>query len=291
MAFAKRIFDTCLRIDNQKLIFPRTMKNPTKTILFLAVLLSSCSHYYYVANVQNVPLFKEKNELRFSGAFAFGDESTCIEAQAAFSVTDNIGVMANYMHAQGGEVSNEDYGKGNYYDGAIGYYKPIKDFGVFEIYGGIGGSNQHHEYSSFRYDDNTGTYHDVYDGKSDLSFMNLFIQPSFGITFDFFDVAFSTRFCRVSFTNIEKNIFGNTYLYDEINTISDKSYLYLEPAITLRGGWKYIKIQFQASYAGNLNSPRIYIGEEAHISVGLYFTLAERLKKNVMNPENAAFKW
>ena len=266
------------------------MKNPTRIILFLAVLLSSCSHYYYVANNQNVPLFKEKNELRFTGAFSAGDESQGIEVQTAYSITDNIGIMADYMHVKGGDVSGKDYGKGNYYDGAIGYYKPIKEYGVFEIYGGLGGSNQHHEYSSFSYDYNTGTYHDVYDGKSDLSFMNFFIQPSFGITFDFFDVAFSTRFCIVSFTNVEKNISGNTILYDEINTISDKSYYYLEPAITVRGGWKYIKAQFQASYTGNINSPRVYIGEEAHISFGLFFTLAKRLKKNVINQDNAAFK-
>jgi hypothetical protein len=51
----------------------------------------------------------------------------------------------------------------------------------------------------------------------------------------------------------------------------------------LRGGWKYIKAQFQASYTGNINSPRVYIGEEAHISIGVYFTLAERLKKDVNN--------
>jgi hypothetical protein len=268
------------------------MKNPIGIILFPAVLLSSCSHYYYVANIQNVPLFKEKNEFRFSGAYAFGSESSCGEIQTAYSLTNNIGIMADYMHAKGGVIADKDYGKGNYYDGAIGYYKPIGEYGVFEIYGGLGGGSQHHEYSSFRYDDITGTYHDFYDGKSDLSFINIFMQPSLGATFNFIDVAFSTRACRVSFTKIEKNIYGNTNLYDEINTLSDNSHWYLEPAITFRAGWKYIKIQLQASYVGYLNRSKLYyFGEEYHFSAGLYVTLAKRLKKNVVNPGNAAFKW
>jgi hypothetical protein len=253
------------------------MKNPIKAILCCAVLLNGCNHYYYVANIQNVPLFKEKNELRFSGAFSFGDESSCFEAQAAYSVTDKIGLMANYMHAQGGDVPGKDYGKGNYYEGGAGYYKPIGLDKVFEIYGGIGGGSQHHEYSSSYYGD--------YEGNAELSLVNLYIQPSFGFTYNFLDVAGSARFCRVSFTNID-----NHNASDDINSLSDKSCLYLEPAITLRAGWKYVKMQVQASYAANINSPRIYIGEEAHISIGLYFTLAERLKKNGINPESSAFK-
>jgi hypothetical protein len=223
-----------------------------------------------VPNVQNVPLFKEKNEYRFSGTYGEGDESTCVEVQAAYSVTDKIGVMTDFMSARGGTVSSKNYGKGNYLDGAIGYYKPIGRFGVFEIYGGLGGSNQQHEYTS--------AYYNQYNGTSDLSFIKLYIQPSFGLTFNVFDIALSTRICRLSFNNIYNNIYGNTNLYNELNTIANKNHLFLEPAITLRGGWKNVKVQFQAAYTSYLNNPKLYFFEEYHFSIGLDVTIAERYK-------------
>ena len=78
------------------------MKKQLIALLFLPVLFCSCSHYYYVPNSQNVPLFREKNEYRFSGTLAGVEESSSKELQAAYSVTDHIGVMANFMSAKGG---------------------------------------------------------------------------------------------------------------------------------------------------------------------------------------------
>ncbi len=252
------------------------MKILAKIILFFSISLCSCSHYYYVANIQNVPLFREKNEYRFSGAYSGGDESQCIEVQAAYSLTDKVGIMTDFMSAWGGDLSDKDYGKGTYFDAALGYYKPIKNSGVFEIYGGLGGSSQHHEYTGLRYDQ--GTFYDQYEGRSDLSFLKLFIQPSFGLTFSIFDVAVSTRLSRISFITVDNYVYGNTYLYDELHSLSDKSHFFLEPAGTLRVGWKNVKVQFQALYAGYLNNREADFGEEAHLSIGLFFTVAGKSK-------------
>ena len=197
------------------------MKNLTITILFYSVLLCSCSHYYYVSNVQNVPLFREKNEYRISGIYAVGDETTCAEVQAAYSVTGKIGIMADFMTAKGGKVSDNNWGKGNYFDGAIGYYKPLGKSGVFEIYGGLGGSTQHHEYTILNF--NGGTIYNSYGGKSDLSFLKAFVQPSIGLTYKSFDIAVSTRISRISFTNIDNSISGNPDLYNRLNALLDKS--------------------------------------------------------------------
>lgn len=109
------------------------MKKITTTF-FLAVMFCSCSHYYYVPNVQNVPLFREKNEYRLSGTYGFGTETSCLEVQGAYSVTSNFGIMTNFMSAKGIENSEESWAKGTYLDVAIGYYKPLLKSGVFEIY-------------------------------------------------------------------------------------------------------------------------------------------------------------
>jgi hypothetical protein len=240
---------------------------------FLAVLLSSCSHYYYVSNVQNVPLFKEKDEYRFSGMYGEGDESSSLEVQAAYSVTDKIGMTASFMSAKGGDISNKNYGKGSYFEGAIGYYKPVKSFGVFEIYGGMGGGDEHHEYSN--------NYDKQYIGSSELSLFKFFIQPSFGLTYNAFDIALSTRLSRLSFMGVHNNLNRDSAFNDELNALSDKSHCFIEPAITLRGGWKNVKVQFQAAYTGYLNNPGLNFAEETHFSIGLYVTLAKRYRNTI----------
>jgi hypothetical protein len=253
------------------------MKTITLLVTLSAVLLSSCTHYYYVANVQNVPLFREKNELRLSGSYGIGDESESAEAQVAYSVTDHFALMANFMSAKGGDVTSKDYGKGSYFEGAIGYFRPAEDWGVFEVYGGVGGSWQHHEYTGTTYSGSSG-FNNIYQGSSDVSFMKLFIQPSFGITLNFLDVALSTRICNITYTSLINNAVGNTYEYQKLYDIDQKSHFNIEPAITLRAGWKNLKVQVQAEYAGLLNNPGVDFGEEVHLSIGLNIAIAKRYK-------------
>jgi hypothetical protein len=246
------------------------MKKLMAGILSVSVFLGGCSHYYYVPNVQNVPLFREKDECRLSAMVAGGDETSCAEIQGAYSITKNIGVMANFMSAKGGTTSDKNYGKGNYFDGAIGYYKPINSHQVFEIYGGLGLSNQNHKY--------TNEYSGMDNGTSDLSFTKIFLQPSYGITFNSFDIAFSTRICRLSFNTVGNYIIGNTYEYDELNNIAqNKNYLFLEPAITVRGGWKHVKLQVQASTSSYAKSDLPF--EDYHLGIGMYITIADRYRK------------
>lgn len=252
------------------------------TIFFVAVLLSisSCTHYYYVPNVQHVPLFKEKNEARLSLSFGGGEESTCTEVQAAYSVTGHIGVMTNFMAASGGDKSDKDWGRGNYLEGAIGYFKPIDKYGVFEVYGGFGGGRQHHEYSMLRFNSTTNEYYHASSGYSDLSCTKLFVQPSYGVTFNAFDVAFSTRIGGLFYHNIVNRINTDDNDYDELYDLAlQEDYFFLEPAITLRGGWKYIKIQFQAAYTGFINQPDVRF-ERTHVSLGIYVPIAKRLRNN-----------
>ncbi len=242
-----------------------------KVTLFLSVLLSGCIHTYYVSNVQNVPLFLEQNELRLSGSLGLGSRSISTGLQAAFSPTSNIGVMANFMSAKGVEESDNSWGKGNYIDGAIGYYKPFSKSGVFEIYGGFGGSSQRHKYRNERID----SHPDINDGgTASLSFIKLFIQPDIGFTFNHFDFVFSTRFNRISFNKVNYQI--DKTLSDEYQTLNSiklqKNYLLVEPALTIRGGWENLKVQVQASKISRPNFNVSYF-DGFNISVGLYGTL------------------
>jgi hypothetical protein len=62
-----------------------------------------------------------------------------------------------------------------------------------------------------------------------------------------------------------------------LNNISNQSHLFLEPAITIRGGWKYVKLQLQASTASYFNNPDLHF-ETYHIGIGLYIAIAARYK-------------
>jgi len=223
--------------------------------LCLSALLCSCTHYYYVSNVQNVPLFKNKNEYRISGSVGTGDESSSVEVQAAVSVTEKLAIMANFMNATGGNPGSTNYGKGNYFEGALGYFRPIERFGVFEIYGGVGGCKQHHKY---------GEYH----SKSEVSFGKMFIQPSFGFTSNVIDIAFSTRFSGLNYFDV-----SGASSDEKLLTLSNKSHFFLEPAITLRLGWKHVKVQIQYVYSGYLNNPKLNFYEPVHLSIGLSIAL------------------
>ena len=134
--------------------------------------------------------------------------------------------------------------------------------------------NQHHQYSIF----NSSSFSQSDGGTSDVSFTKLFIQPSFGLTFNSFDIAFSTRFCSLTFNTIANNTYGNTDLYDELNSLGSKIYLFLEPAVTIRGGWKNVKLQIQTSFANIFNKSDLSFVERPHISIGLDNSFAGKHK-------------
>lgn len=233
-------------------------------------LLSGCTHYYYAPNSHNVPLFIEKNEFRISGSMGGGDESSLYNIQSAYSITDHIAVMVNYLSAKGGDTASNS-AKGNYLEGAVGYYIPFKKIGVFEVYGGFGGSKQHHEYLYFQL-----FAPPTYIGLSDLSFTKIFLQPSFGLTFKAFDVALSSRLCRLSYDKINNQTTLNSDAFKELELIARNKVFYLaESGITIRGGWKYIKVQLQILSTKNLSNDNLPI-ETMTINLGLYFSIGKR---------------
>ncbi|MFU8843563.1 MAG: hypothetical protein ACNA7V_07130 [Bacteroidales bacterium] len=247
------------------------MNKFTTIALSSSILFSSCIHLYYVPNVQNVPLFKEKNEYRFSGSLGSSATITQIDVQAAYSVTDNIGIMVDYMTAK--DVDSES----NNFGGAIGYFKPIEAAGVFEIYGGLGGGKQHHEYeivtSFYPLSFTTGT--------SELSHFKLYVQPSFGFTNNVIDIALSTRFTRLSFPKVSTSpgLVGKSS-YWTVHSLNDKSHFLIEPAVTLRAGFKNVKAQIQYMHVERLTEHRYDFHSPATISIGIYIALGERLKKS-----------
>lgn len=213
-------------------------------LLFLAVVasfaLSSCATAY-IANSRNTPMFGEANE--FAGSVAL---SSGIDVQTAYSVTDHVGLMANFNTVQQkltpeGKPSfsrNHIFG-----EGGIGYFARTKK-SRFELYGGYGmGSGTSYESYYFFHTAATET---VTKGK----YARIFVQPSIGTNNKKFNMIFTLRSSFVGFKEYStEDPAANPKVYKPTGYN-----IMLEPSLTAR-----------AHLAGNL---RGFVQLGANASVG-----------------------
>lgn len=254
------------------------MKKSTLLLILLAFVMSSCHHSYYVAPPRNVPLFKEKNEFRGNMGLGLSGETTTADFQAAYSITNHFAVMTNFMSLKGGDESAHDSWNGHYFDFGAGYFQNLENDLIFEIYGGVGTSSQQHLYRITTWNAPGGTVVQN-TGEADLSFVRLFLQPSIGFSMNAFDVAFTTTISSINFNKINNQIDRIDDEYLQVDKISlNKNSFLIEPGLTLRGGWKNIKLQLQFTYSKNLTHPNLRYNDKK-AAIGISFAFAERFKR------------
>lgn len=233
--------------------------------LLLVILAAGCKPNYYVPNAQNVPMLREKGEVRLS-AIAGG----LGELQAAYQVKNNLGIMLNV-----GSIKQEDNeiegngGSGRLFEGGAGYSRDLGNKFRFEGYGLFAGGRMENHFNNPGSVDSTGTVIDpaTYFGDIKASLIRLGIQPAIGYSGKYFEAIFSVRVSNLHFSGVQGNL-KNEGL-DEIAKLKDQSSSFLfEPALTLRAGWDPIKLQVQAQTSRNL-SHRDFYQSGGGISIGL----------------------
>lgn len=187
-------------------------------IIGLITLASSSCHLLYLPNQVNVPMLTGKNDL--SGNISLGLSN--VNVQAAFSPINHVGFMANYA---GGKTSSSDDTSitNSYYffEIGLGYYKPINKSILFDVFGGYGIGDSR-------------TYDNVWDNPTTINgkYTRIFVQPSLTISAsEAFDANLAIR---PVFVFMGKSGSGTTP--------SRSSNTFLEPVLTLKYGWKYVKI-------------------------------------------------
>ena len=147
-----------------------------KYILFFALMLvvlamlTSCNPKYYTANTQNVPLISEKGETNLT----LSGNGNQVEFQGAYGVGSNIAIQANAGLFIPQDLDNGDGGSGKFFEAGVGYFTPVSEKFVFELYGLVGaGSMENHFPSSV--DANPGT-----EGDISANIFRYGIQPNFG---------------------------------------------------------------------------------------------------------------
>lgn len=151
------------------------------TLLLLGFILTSC-HLLYVPNNFNSPLLRNKGDAQANLAFGVSG----YEAQTAYAISDNIGIMANgqLLYSTNYDSIKE---KRTLAELGVGYTERYSDNGMFEIFAGGGFGNVP---ADFKYS--------TYDGTQTTQLTRFFVQPSLGFFNDWLDMSIISRLSAVS---------------------------------------------------------------------------------------------
>lgn len=237
-----------------------------KYILFIALMLAimaGCNPKYYTANTQNVPLISEKGETNLT----LSGNANQVEFQGAYGVGSHVAIQANAGWFIPKNLDNGDGGSGKFLEGGIGYFTPINEKFVFELYGLAGGGSMENHFPSTT-NANPGTQGDV-----SASIFRYGVQPNFGFKSKYFSAAVSSRFVNLRYSNINGDL-----MYAGENAANylreNNSHFLVEPALTLRGGVDKIKLQLQVGYSWNVTNENFRQDKE-FVTLGLNFNFAD----------------
>ncbi|HEY9046139.1 MAG TPA: hypothetical protein VIN08_09595 [Ohtaekwangia sp.] len=209
----------------------------------ILLLASSCAPVY-VPNLRNSPLFTKGGE--FQGSMQVGNG---LDLQGALSVSNHIGIMANYSFEDRSNNTNQndddDYHQHKFLEGGIGYYEN-DGIWCYEIYGGYGKgeASSYADYSFF----SAGT------SKATGKYERFFVQPAFGINKKVMHVSFIPRFSVVNFYQFKDDVTGTV-----VTNVNSSAKVFVEPAVMGRVNLanNHIFFTFQAG-ATIVASPDVY---------------------------------
>ncbi len=218
------------------------MKNNTFfgfTILAgVAILLDACAPAY-VPNVINTPLLSNKGELQAS----INGGISGFDPQISYALTDHIGLALNGSFANRTSDSTENYHKHNFVELGTGYYTKMGKVGRFETFGGVGFGNTRGGYSN-----------DLWSAYTNANYTRLYLQPGIGIATAPFDGSLAAR---LAFVNLKQGSQRSTGVF-------------LEPVITLKTGFKNVKLSVQIGLSFSLNENIDFNYHPFIFSIGLH---------------------
>lgn len=189
--------------------------------LIVLAFMTSCTPLYLPAT-RNAPLFNEQGEAQFTGYVS----AAGIEAQGAYSLTDNIAITGNYAYANQKKTSNgKDYTRKNSYaEIGLGVYNTTRK-SRWEIFGGYGfGESTSSDVYYFFSPPLAQGAETVATGK----FTRIFIQPTIGTNNRGTNISFTPRISWVDFSEFSSPDVPGTIKPGE------KAGIFLEPAATLK---------------------------------------------------------
>ena len=111
------------------------MKRSLVLAVVAVLLMNSCAVYY--PQTVDIPLIHRKNDFRFDGGLSLGPPS--------LNTTLSYGLTQRWAVQVYGNIRPEE---SNHLQGALGYYKNLRNHKVFEVYTGVGGGRGYTSVSS-----------------------------------------------------------------------------------------------------------------------------------------------
>lgn len=234
---------------------------------------SGCTHYYYAPSSANIPLLRNKHDVKVNAGYSKGDDAfKGADLQLAYAATPKIGLMLNAFFAGKTEANGtDDYpyatgsGKGHYMEAGTGYYKAFnkQKTWIFEGYGGGGfGSEQH-------------TYGSIKSETAKLNFSKFFIQPSIGYRSkgDYLEIAFGAKVSTLNLKIKENKVSGDDGEIQQLNYISQHPFSILwEPSLMFCAGGENVKFCLRMTTSKNLNNAN-FPQEHINYNLGVRVTI------------------
>ncbi len=219
-------------------------------IAFILAILSSCSPEY-IPNMVNSPMLSNQGE--FQATIATGTSN--FDAQTAFAITDNIGIMVNGSYGNETNDSTDDFHKHTFIEGGIGYYNKIGDKGRYEIYGGFGTGSVEGFFEDALFDSEI----------TNANYNRFFVQPGIGMSTGIFDGSFSPRFVL-----IQMNPQGTGFVSGDYN-------VFVEPVFTSKVGFKWVKFVAQVGFSIPFGDDQVNFNYQSFImNVGLNLNIGRK---------------
>lgn len=226
------------------------MRTIPSTALYAAAvcctLLASACRTVYAPNTVNTPLLDREGEVR--ATIDVGN------LQVAYALTNSIGLMANaYYHNSSG--NDEDAlnkgidlnGSGYLVEAGAGYYSREGGNLILEGYGGIG-------FGGVSINEKQSSGSSATD-RFDANGVKLFLQPGIGLAGKVVELSVASRITAVKYMGLRSENYTESELNDyHLRDLDGNLWMFLEPALTMRVGYKAVKAQMQVGVALKLNN-------------------------------------
>ncbi|HLT71659.1 MAG TPA: hypothetical protein VKZ75_03375 [Cyclobacteriaceae bacterium] len=245
----------------------RTTTSYAILIALLGALLTSCSPVLHTAVGHNVPLLREKGEARFGGGYAETDVASGASLQIATAIDSSLAICALFHSLSSSNSSDEWSGSGTYIDVMMGKFGNFSNGRfVWEVFAGLGYCAMKNEY--------VGDY-------VNAKYVKPYVQPSIGIVGKIAEFALTPRIGLVNYTSQSYNL-SDIQLRNAVDEFFDEkgTTFVFEPGVTLRVGYKSVKIQAQYSYTTfSFNNAEWDPVEADFLSIGIDFLIPDRFVK------------
>lgn len=217
--------------------------------LFIGLILPSCAPQYIPSTV-NTPIINGPKELNVHANLGISG----FDPQVSYSINDKFAVMLNGSFSNWENSNTGNFHKHNYGELMGGYYYAAQKHLRLSIFGGIGAGKLESS--------NTST---LWTLGVDVLQRKIVLQPSIAYSSDVFDIAFTPRFSQLNIYQRQAN---------------SLNYFFLEPVVTLKFGYKYLKITTQAGLSIVNNDQANLLSYQPFIfAIGLEMKLGLQKKK------------